>query len=171
MNIYEMTGYALELMELLDAEEIDEQTVADTLEAIGADEKIDSYCKIIENYKSDISGIDEAIARLKARKERAEKNIDRMKQALDGFMQATRQDKAKTKLFTVSYRPLKHWEWRQTFTGTMTGQNIIPLRVTIRKKHTVVPTAASRFSPLRNLYSRMDRFERAAQAYHMSEKK
>ena len=28
-----------------------------------------------------------------------------MKQALDGFMQATRQDKAKTKLFTVSYRP------------------------------------------------------------------
>lgn len=104
MNIYEMTGYALELMELLDAEEIDEQTVANTLEGIGADEKIDSYCKIIENYKSDISGIDEAIARLKARKERAEKNIDRMKQALDGFMQATRQDKAKTKLFTVSYR-------------------------------------------------------------------
>lgn len=105
MNIYEMTGYALELMEYLDADEIDEQTVADTLEAIGADEKIDSYCKIIENYKSDISGIDEAIARLKARKERAEKNIDRMKTALDGFMQATRQDKAKTKLFTVSYRP------------------------------------------------------------------
>ena len=77
MNIYEITGYALELMEYLDAEEIDEQTVHDTLESIGADEKIDSYCKIIENYKSDISGIDEAIARLKARKERAEKNIDR----------------------------------------------------------------------------------------------
>ncbi len=105
MNIYELTGYALELMELLDAEEIDEQTVHDTLESIGADEKIDSYCKIIENYKNDISGIDEAIARLKARKERAEKNVERMKQALDGFMQAIRQDKAKTKLFTISYRP------------------------------------------------------------------
>lgn len=110
MNIYEITGYALELMEYLDAEEIDEQTVANTLESIGADEKIDSYCKIIENYKSDISGIDEAIARLKARKERAEKNIDRMKTALDGFMQATKKDKVKTQLFTVSYRKSKSVE-------------------------------------------------------------
>jgi septal ring factor EnvC (AmiA/AmiB activator) len=104
MNIYEITGYALELMEYLDAEEIDEQTVHDTLESIGADEKIDSYCKIIKSYEDDISNIDNEIARLKARKERAEKNIDRMKAALDGFMQATRQDKAKTKLFTISYR-------------------------------------------------------------------
>lgn len=105
MNIYEMTGYAQELMELLNAEEIDEQAVADTLEAIGADEKVDSYCKIIRSYENDIVGIDTEIARLKVRKERAEKNIDRMKQALDGFMQATMQDKAKTKLFTISYRP------------------------------------------------------------------
>lgn len=105
MNIYEMTGYAQELMELLNAEEIDEQTVADTLEAIGADEKVDSYCKIIRSYENDIVGIDTEIARLKVRKERAEKNIDRMKQALDGFMTATKQEKAKTKLFTISYRP------------------------------------------------------------------
>ncbi len=125
MNIYEITGYALELMEYLDAEEIDEQTVANTLESIGADEKIDSYCKIIENYKSDISGIDEAIARLKARKERAEKNIDRMKQALDGFMQATRQDKAKTKLFTISYRPSSAVE--------VLDESLIPEKFIIKK--------------------------------------
>ena len=130
MNIYEITGYALELMEYLDAEEIDEQTVANTLESIGADEKIDSYCKIIENYKSDISGIDEAIARLKARKERAEKNIDRMKQALDGFMQATRQDKAKTKLFTISYRPSSAVE--------ILDESLIPLEF-IKVKTTTAP--------------------------------
>ena len=104
MNIYEITGYALELMEYLDAEEIDEQTVADTLEAIGADEKIDSYCKIIKSYENDISNIDNEIARLKARKDHAEKNISRMKTALDNFMQATQKDKVKTQLFTVSYR-------------------------------------------------------------------
>ena len=134
MNIYELTGYALELMELLDAEEIDEQTVHDTLESIGADEKIDSYCKIIENYKNDISGIDEAIARLKARKERAEKNIDRMKTALDGFMQATGQDKAKSKLFTISYRPSSAVE--------ILDESIIPEEF-IKVKTTTAPDKAA----------------------------
>ena len=134
MNIYELTGYALELMELLDAEEIDEQTVHDTLESIGADEKIDSYCKIIENYKNDISGIDEAIARLKARKERAEKNVERMKQALDGFMQAIRQDKAKTKLFTISYRPSSAVE--------VLDESLIPEKF-IKVKTTTAPDKAA----------------------------
>ena len=134
MNIYEMTGYALELMEYLDAEEIDEQTVANTLEAIGADEKIDSYCKIIKSYENDISNIDNEIARLKARKDHAEKNISRMKTALDGFMQATRQDKAKTKLFTISYRP--------SSTVEVLDESLIPEKF-IKFKTTAAPDKAA----------------------------
>lgn len=105
MNIYEITQQALYLMQLLESDEIDEQTVSDTLEAIGTDEKIDSYCKIIRSYEDDIMSIDSEIARLTARKDMAKKNIDRMKTALDGFMQAIKKDKEKTKFFTVSYRP------------------------------------------------------------------
>ncbi len=134
MNIYEITGYALELMELLDAEEIDEQTVADTLESIGADEKIDSYCKIIRSYENDISGIDTEIDRLKALKERAEKNIDRMKAALDGFMVATKKDKAKTRLFTISYRPSSAVE--------ILDESLIPVKYIKVKKETVPDKAA-----------------------------
>ena len=102
MNIYEMTGYAQELMELLNAEEIDEQTVADTLEAIGADEKVDSYCKVICTMEAEIAARKAVIDRMKLLNSRAEKNIDRMKQALDGFMTAVQKPKVQTTLFCVS---------------------------------------------------------------------
>lgn len=104
MTIYEMTQAAQELKKLLEADEIDEQTFSDTLEAIGADEKIDAYCQIIREYESEITARKSEIERLKAANDRAEKAIDRMKSALDGFMMASGQSKAKTTMFTVSYR-------------------------------------------------------------------
>lgn len=40
MTLYELTAQASELYELLQNEEIDEQTFTDTLEAIGTEEKL-----------------------------------------------------------------------------------------------------------------------------------
>lgn len=104
MTLYEMTGHTAALYELLCAEEIDEQTFNDTLEAMGADEQIDSCCKIINQQKADIEEISNEIRRLQARKKVAENGVERMKTALDNFMKSTGQEKKKTALFTVSYR-------------------------------------------------------------------
>lgn len=104
MNIYDLTGYALQLKELLDADEIDEQTFSDTLESIGADDKVDSYCMIIRELEAEIGARDEAAKHLAELNEKARRSIDRMKQALDGFVMATGKPKLHTPFFTVSYR-------------------------------------------------------------------
>ena len=107
MTLYEMTAQAQALKALLESEEIDEQAFADTLEAIGADEKVDSYCRIIKSIEGDNALIDAEIARLTALKQRNGKSIDRMKEALDRFdrfMAAIGSTKEKTPFFSVSYR-------------------------------------------------------------------
>lgn len=107
MTLYEMTDAARNLKALLEADEIDEQTFSDTIEAIGADEKIDAYCQIIREYEAEVTARKSEIERLRTANDRAEKAIDRMKSALDGFMTASGQSKAKTALFSVSYRSAK----------------------------------------------------------------
>ena len=81
MMLYELTNQAMELYEMLQEEEIDEKTFNDTLEAMGADEQIDSCCKIINQQKADIEEISNEIRR-----------------------KSTGQEKKKTALFTVYYR-------------------------------------------------------------------
>ena len=107
MTLYEMTEAARQLKALLESDEIDEQTFSDTIEAIGADEKINSYCQIIREFEVEIAARKVEIERLRTANDRAEKAINRMKSALDGFMTASGQSKAKTALFSVSYRSAK----------------------------------------------------------------
>lgn len=102
MTLYEITGAARQLYDLLEAGEIDDQTFSDTLEAIGADEKIDAYCKIIRQRKADADALKAEIDRMSEKKRTAENDIDRMKSALIDFMSATGQQKAKTELFSCS---------------------------------------------------------------------
>ena len=73
MTLYEMTQAAQDLKALLEADEIDEQTYNDTLEAIGADDKIDAYCQIIREYEAEITARKSEIERLRAANDRAEK--------------------------------------------------------------------------------------------------
>lgn len=104
MTLYEMTEQAQTLRDMLDAEEIDEQTFNDTLEAIGAEDKVNSYCQIIRELDGDNAAIKAEIERLKKRIEHNTSSIGRMKQALDGFMTASGKKKEKTPFFSVSYR-------------------------------------------------------------------
>ena len=107
MTLYEMTEAARQLKALLEADEIDEQTFSDTIEAIGADEKIDAYCQIIREYEAEITARKSEIERLRTANDRAEKAIERMKATLDNFMSASGQTKVQTTLFSVSYRTSK----------------------------------------------------------------
>jgi hypothetical protein len=101
-TLYELTTAAAQLYEMLQAEEIDEKTFNDTLEAMGAGEKVESYCKIIKQFQSDVEMFKGEIDRLTARKKAAENGVERMKDALLAFLQLTGQDKVKAGSFAVS---------------------------------------------------------------------
>ncbi len=101
-TLYEMTAQANALYELLQSEEIDEQTFIDTLEAMGAGEKIEGYCQIIKQFQSDIEMFKSEIDRVTARKKTAENAVDRMKATLLLFLQTTGQEKVKAGTFSVS---------------------------------------------------------------------
>lgn len=103
-TLYEMTVNASKLYDLLLMGEIDEQTFNDTLESIGADEKINSYCEIINQFKADMKSLKDEINRLTERKNNCENAIERMKSALDEFMKASGKTKEKTDKFTIFYR-------------------------------------------------------------------
>ena len=101
-TLYELTTQATALYEMLQAEVIDEQIFNDTLEAMGAGEKIESYCKLIKQFQSDAEMFKTEIDRLTARKKTAENGVERLKAALLLFMQQTGQDKVKAGSFAVS---------------------------------------------------------------------
>ena len=102
MYLYEMTVATKQLYELLENEEIDEQTIADTLEAMGVEEKMEGYCQVIRQYEADKD-------MLKAEKERIDKKIkvcensvNRMKKAVMEFMKAQGSTKSTAGTFTVT---------------------------------------------------------------------
>lgn len=102
MFLYEMTVATKQLYELLANEEIDEQTIADTLEAMGVEEKLEGYCQVIRQYEADKD-------MLKAEKERIDKKIkvsenavNRMKKAVIDFMKASGSTKSTAGTFTVA---------------------------------------------------------------------
>lgn len=97
-----MTEQASELYELLQNEIIDEQVFKDTLEAIGADEKIEGYCQVIKELQGDFDKFKTESDRLTARMQTAKNNIDRMKNRLLTFLRASGQSKVKAGTFSVS---------------------------------------------------------------------
>lgn len=80
-TLYDITGRMLELLSIADDEDIEPEVFKDTLEGIEGeyDDKIECYCKAIKNLESDMKAFDEESKRLKAKANRLEKNIDRMK--------------------------------------------------------------------------------------------
>ena len=102
MFLYEMTVATKQLYELLANDEIDEQTIADTLEAMGVEEKLEGYCQVIRQYEAEKD-------MLKAEKERIDKKIkvcenavNRMKKAVMEFMKASGATKSTAGTFTVA---------------------------------------------------------------------
>lgn len=100
-TLYELTQQAGALYELLQREEIDEQVFNDTLEAMEAGEKVESYCKLIKQLQSDVDVFEAEAARLAARKKTAANSVTRMKAALLSFLQASGLEKTKAGTFAV----------------------------------------------------------------------
>lgn len=132
-TLYEMTAQASELYELLQNEEIDEQTFLDTLECIGAEEKVEGYCQVLKELQADFDKFKAESDRLAARMRTAKNGIDRMKDSLLSFLKASGQSKVKAGTFTVSVGTSK-----QT---NIIDENLIPAEFKIPQPDKVDKTA------------------------------
>ena len=101
MNLYELTGQALYLQELFMSGDIDEQVVKDTLEAIGANEKIESLCYVLKNLDAFAKSCKEEENKLAEKRKAAENGIARIKDNMLAFLDASMADKVKAGVFTV----------------------------------------------------------------------
>lgn len=104
MNLYEITGNYLELINMMSDENIDQEMIKDTLESIEGDfeEKADNYAKIIKNLESEIAALKEEENRLALRRKSRENNIELLKNNLEAAMKAMNKPKFKTLLFNFS---------------------------------------------------------------------
>ena len=101
-TLYELTDDYLALLEMAEDPDIDEQALKDTMEGIeGALEiKAEGYAKIIRMLEGDAAVCDAESKRLRNKKQAIERNIDRMKKALQYSMVQTGKTKFKTPLFS-----------------------------------------------------------------------
>jgi hypothetical protein len=101
-TLFEMTQTAKQLYEMLQAEQIDEKTFADTLEAMGTEEKVEGYCQVIKQLQADADMFKEEADRIAARKKTIENSIERMKTTLTDYLLSIGQKKIQAGTFTAS---------------------------------------------------------------------
>lgn len=103
-SLYELTGQALMLQRMLEDNEIDLQTVLDTMESLNyeIEEKAENYAKIIRNLTSDIEGLKAEEARLYGRRKSLEGRITALKFNLEQSMNTLDKKSFKTQLFSFN---------------------------------------------------------------------
>lgn len=104
MNLYELTESMLAVQDLLESDEYDEETIADTLDAVeGAYEyKMENCCKVIKNLEADIEALKAEAKRLTDKRRTLENNIDRLKAKMFESMKITGKEKIKGSVFTLA---------------------------------------------------------------------
>lgn len=103
MRLYEMTQA---INSLLESEELDTQTIEDTLESLEYDfkDKAVGIVKLTKEWEGKLSVIDAEVKRLSERKETMKNNIDRLRSYLKLNMEASGYSKIEDALFTISLR-------------------------------------------------------------------
>lgn len=106
MRLHEITEAMIELQNIADNDELDDEILRDTFEGLdGAfEDKADQWARFIKDEEADIDAICNEIDRLKARKDRKQKTVDRMRLNLSGYMRAANKTKFKTALFSYGFR-------------------------------------------------------------------
>lgn len=102
MTLYELTQEYGVLLEMAEDPDVDEEMLADTLEALGGEieEKADGYAKVLRQMEADAAGLKAEEKRLSDRRRTIENNTARLKAALQAAMVATGKTKFKTELFS-----------------------------------------------------------------------
>lgn len=103
-TLFELTGAYLELLQLAEEDELDQQTLADTLEGLQGEleQKADQYAAVIKTLKGQEDIIDLEIKRLQERKQTLVNNQKRLKETLETAMNTTGNRKFKTVLHSFN---------------------------------------------------------------------
>ena len=101
-TLYELTGQAAQLMELLEAGEIDEQTVQDTLDSMMVPEKLEDYGMVIRQLTADVEDYEREKEFFADKQRRADNAIKRMKKTLAAYLAATQQDNVQAGRFVLT---------------------------------------------------------------------
>lgn len=100
-TLYEMSLATQTLFEMLMNDEIDEQTFNDTVEGMGAIEKVEGYCQMISQINAEVEMFKNEIDRLTKRKKSLENNANWLKGQLLNFYNANGGEKIKAGTFVV----------------------------------------------------------------------
>lgn len=139
MTLYEMSQTAKQLYALLDAGEIDEAILNDTLESIGASEKLQDYVHVLKTFEAEVTMIDAEMARLKENKRILESRIDFLKGKVIDFMQATNQKSANAGTFKLVMRENKSCEIEDEALIPLTYMREIPAKLEPDKREILKP--------------------------------
>ena len=108
MNLYELKEEYARIQTALETEAKENdgavsESLLEQLSEIGdnIDVKIEACVKVLQNLKSDHAAAVAEAARLSARADAIENNIERLKSAVVGAMEAAHKQKIKTPLFTI----------------------------------------------------------------------
>lgn len=106
MRLHEITEAMIELQNIADNDELDDEILRDTFEGLdGAfEDKADQWARFIKDEEAEIDAISNEIDRLKAKKERKQKTVDKMRLNLSGYMRAANKTKFKTVLYNFGFR-------------------------------------------------------------------
>lgn len=101
-NLYELTNNYKTVLDM--ADELDEQTLIDTLESIKEplEEKVDNTAKLVKSMENDVKAFKEEETRLKQRRQTIENNIKRIKERLQYDLESNDLDKIEGATFKVA---------------------------------------------------------------------
>lgn len=106
MKLYELTNDYLALLNAIDNDEIPEEAIADTLEAITGEIEIkaDSIACLLKNLDAECKAIKAEEERLAERRKAKEKSHERIKQYLSDTLQIAGLDKIETARNRITFR-------------------------------------------------------------------
>lgn len=106
MKLYELTGEYRALEAAIDAGEIPEDAIADTLEGLTGevDEKIDSIISLIKEKRSFTEAIAKEVAELQKRQKSAEKKAEWLEGYISRALEAMGRDKFESPRHKVTFR-------------------------------------------------------------------
>jgi hypothetical protein len=101
MNLFDLTQEAKAILAM---EEMDEQTINDTLESIGLEEKFTNYSLIIKTLNADSDALGGAIKQLQDKKKSTENKVSRLKDMAMNSMMELDMKKAGNAIHSLTLR-------------------------------------------------------------------
>lgn len=105
-TLYDLTAEYMTLLEMAEDPDVEEDVLRDTMEGIEGEIEIkaDGYARVMKQLEATSANLEYEEKRLMNRRKTIDRNIKRMKQALQDAMVATGKPKFKTDLFSFTIR-------------------------------------------------------------------